>query len=201
MARRSGSREQILRAELDALSVDLRPALEQVNVPSYILDREGRIRWLNEAARSVVGNVVGRDFMQLVAPEDADRAREMFAKKLFGAARTDFPLTVLGRGGRRIPAEISSVPLEEMGHVVGVFGLGRLREPAERPAPPPHVRLTPRQHDVLVLLGEGASTEQIAAMLGIARETVRNHIRAILRELGVHSRIAAIAQARRFGLL
>jgi PAS domain S-box-containing protein len=200
MARRSGSREQNLLAELDAHSVDLRPALEQVNVPSYILDREGRIRWLNEAARSIVGNVVGHDFMQLVAPEDADRAREMFAKKLFGAARTDFPLTVLGRGGRRIPAEISSVLLEEMGQVVGVFGLGRVREP-ERPAPPPHVRLTPRQHDVLGLLGEGASTEQIAAMLGIARETVRNHIRAILRELGVHSRIAAIAQARRFGLL
>jgi two-component system nitrate/nitrite response regulator NarL len=48
---------------------------------------------------------------------------------------------------------------------------------------------------------EGASTVQIAQQLGLAEDTVRNHVREILRRLGVHSRIAAVAFARRHGLL
>jgi DNA-binding NarL/FixJ family response regulator len=54
---------------------------------------------------------------------------------------------------------------------------------------------------VLALLAEGASTPQIASALGLAEETVRNHVRQLLRRLGVHSRLAAVAYARRNGLL
>jgi DNA-binding NarL/FixJ family response regulator len=61
--------------------------------------------------------------------------------------------------------------------------------------------LTSRQNQVLQLLGEGASTEQIAAMLHVSKETVRNHIRHILRALGAHSRLEAVALAHRQGLL
>jgi DNA-binding NarL/FixJ family response regulator len=45
----------------------------------------------------------------------------------------------------------------------------------------------------LALLERGRSTEQIAAELHLSVETVRNHIRAILRALGVHSRLEAVA--------
>jgi DNA-binding CsgD family transcriptional regulator len=41
----------------------------------------------------------------------------------------------------------------------------------------------------------------MATRLGISQETVRNHIRSLLRELGVHSRLAAVAEAQRQGLL
>jgi DNA-binding NarL/FixJ family response regulator len=54
---------------------------------------------------------------------------------------------------------------------------------------------------VLQMLGEGASTEQIAAMLHLSKETVRNHIRHVLRALGAHSRLEAVAKANRAGLL
>jgi len=47
----------------------------------------------------------------------------------------------------------------------------------------------------LALLERGHSTEQIASDLHISVETVRNHIRAILRALGVHSRLEAVAVA------
>ncbi|TML51560.1 MAG: response regulator transcription factor, partial [Actinobacteria bacterium] len=43
----------------------------------------------------------------------------------------------------------------------------------------------------------GRSTEQIAAKLHLSPETVRNHIRALFRTLGVHSRLEAVAVARR----
>jgi len=73
---------------------------------------------------------------------------------------------------------------------------GRPRGPMPR-AP----QLTSRQNQVLQLLGEGASTEQIAKVLHLSKETVRNHIRHVLRALGAHSRLEAVATAHRQGLL
>jgi DNA-binding NarL/FixJ family response regulator len=79
--------------------------------------------------------------------------------------------------------------------VIGVFGqLSDVEEDAPRP---PHPHLTPRQAEVLRLLEHGRSTEQIARELHLSVETVRNHIRAMLRALGVHSRLEAVAMARR----
>jgi DNA-binding NarL/FixJ family response regulator len=54
---------------------------------------------------------------------------------------------------------------------------------------------------VLRLLDAGASTDQIATELTLSKETVRNHIRQVLRALGAHSRLEAVALARRQGLL
>ena len=86
--------------------------------------------------------------------------------------------------------------------VASCFGLitppGKL---ATKPPPNLEPRLTPRQHDVLRLLGHGASTAQIAKELGITVETTRNYIRQLLRRLGQSSRVAAVAYARRHGLL
>ena len=62
-------------------------------------------------------------------------------------------------------------------------------------------RLTRRQVDVLQLLAEGAQAAAIAARLGIAETTARNHIAGVLRRLGCHSQLEAVAEARRRGLL
>jgi two-component system nitrate/nitrite response regulator NarL len=61
--------------------------------------------------------------------------------------------------------------------------------------------LTAREHEVLVLLGEGRRAGQIAAGLGVSVATARNHIRAILRKLECHSQLEAVAESRRRGLL
>jgi DNA-binding NarL/FixJ family response regulator len=50
---------------------------------------------------------------------------------------------------------------------------------------------------VLRMLEAGRSTAQIASELHISTETARNHIRGLLRALGVHTRLAAVAVARR----
>jgi DNA-binding NarL/FixJ family response regulator len=78
-----------------------------------------------------------------------------------------------------------------------VFGIAVVGPP--RPASAVH--LTKRQNEVLELLGEGASTDQIAATLHLSTETVRNYVRQVLRALGAHSRLEAVGLAYREGLL
>ena len=64
-----------------------------------------------------------------------------------------------------------------------------------------HPNLTRRQLEVLELIDQGCSAKTIAGRLRIAEPTVRNHIRAILLELGCHSQLEALAAARRLHLL
>jgi len=62
-------------------------------------------------------------------------------------------------------------------------------------------RLTRRQLEILRLVADGVSTGQIAGRLYLSRATVRNHVAAALRALGAHSRLEAVAVARRDGLI
>lgn len=64
-------------------------------------------------------------------------------------------------------------------------------------APP---ELTPRQREILGLLAEGERAKEIASRLSVSVPTVRNHIHALLRRLGVNSQLAAVAKARELGL-
>jgi two-component system nitrate/nitrite response regulator NarL len=115
-------------------------ALEVIEMPAYIVDRKGTVRWANRAASLLSG----------------DRVDEFEALLL-----------------------VLALPRKA----------GELGE------------LTPRQAEVLRLLGEGLTTEAIAVRLGIAVETSRNHIRAVLRGLNVHSRLEAVVVGRERGLL
>jgi PAS domain S-box-containing protein len=60
------------------MGVEIEDALEDVRVPSYVLDRHGIIRWVNPAAKRIVGDVRGRQFTSVVSPEDLRRVRDAF---------------------------------------------------------------------------------------------------------------------------
>ncbi|NIR30876.1 MAG: hypothetical protein GWN84_16485 [Gammaproteobacteria bacterium] len=62
-------------------------------------------------------------------------------------------------------------------------------------------RLSRRELSILFLLCEGRHTRGIAADLGISPATVRNHVRALLQKLSVHTRAEAVAYAFRNGLV
>jgi PAS domain S-box-containing protein len=180
---------------LKAMGADVEGTLEHVNVPSYVIDRAGVVRWMNRAAREAVGDRVGRQFTSVVAPEETRRARELFARKILGNTEvTDAPVVVVDEDGGRVAVEVSSVPLRQGEHVVGVFG--QVSQVLEEPQPHPELHLTPRQAEVLKLLERGRSTIQIADELHVSRETVRNHVRHLLHALGASSRLEAVAVAR-----
>lgn len=176
------------------LGGNVEQALGRIPVPSYVLDTDGFVRWLNPAAERLLGDVRGRHFTSVVGPEDRIRARELFARKVLGtASATETSGVLVTTDGIRIDVEISAVPFGVEERVVGVFGLLTGHE-QEETAPPAH--LTPRQVQVLRLLEQGRSTKQIAQELHLSTDTVKNHVRHLLRALGVHSRLEAIAAVR-----
>lgn len=60
--------------------------------------------------------------------------------------------------------------------------------------------LTERERDVLACMVAGRSRAQIAADLVLSENTVRTHAQHVLRKLGVHSSLAAVALARQAGM-
>ncbi|EFH80488.1 LuxR C-terminal-related transcriptional regulator [Ktedonobacter racemifer] len=68
-------------------------------------------------------------------------------------------------------------------------------------SPAPVEPLTRRELEVLRLLAEGASNQQIAAVLVIQLSTVKKHVGSLLAKLGAESRTQALVKARAFSLL
>jgi PAS domain S-box-containing protein len=82
--------------------------------------------------------------------------------------------------------------------------LAALRQPA-RPGQPADqaagmADLTAREREILGLVCQGRSDAEIAAGLAVARNTVRNHLAALFRKLGVNRRSAVIVWARERGI-
>ena len=61
--------------------------------------------------------------------------------------------------------------------------------------------LTPREIDVVELLGEGLSNKGIAVRLGISDQTVKFHVASICGKLGAANRTDAVRRAVRRGLI
>ncbi|MBL8920804.1 MAG: response regulator transcription factor [Myxococcaceae bacterium] len=61
--------------------------------------------------------------------------------------------------------------------------------------------LTPREHEVLVLLAEGLSNKQIAAKLSISEHTAKFHVNSILQKMDAQKRVEAVVRAARRGLI
>ena len=100
---------------------DVERALGSVNFPSYVLDTSGIVRWINPATERLLGDIRGRHYTSVVAPEDQPRARELFTRKLLGSSATDAKGVLVSTDGTRLPLEVSAVSL------MGGTGRRRLR--------------------------------------------------------------------------
>lgn len=67
--------------------------------------------------------------------------------------------------------------------------------------PPPEHDLTPRELEVVRLLGEGLSNEEVAARLVIETATVKSHLTRVMTKLGTRDRLQTVVWAYRSGLL
>ncbi len=192
-----------LDAELEALGGDLLEALEELPMAAALLDRAGAVKWQNGRSRELSGDIIGLPFAELVTERDRPRFDEALNGIVERGEPVEFEVEIRHRDGELVPVEVSSVPVKAGATVVGIFGLGRSR-PSEvlgvagDEAVSP---LTARQRDVLRLLAEGRSTDDIAASLSLSPTTVRNYIARILAALGVNTRLQAVLAARQRGLV
>jgi DNA-binding NarL/FixJ family response regulator len=94
-------------------------------------------------------------------------------------------------GERVISPEVQQIAVRELG------AFARLaREGSEMRA-----SLTPREHEVLVLIGRGLTMRQMATRLGISPRTVETHVAKLYRKLEVRTRVQAISRAVSLGLI
>jgi DNA-binding NarL/FixJ family response regulator len=180
---------------------ELLDALEIVDVALLVLDRELGVRWTNDAAVRLTGAAVGRSVVSVIPAECKSGVVDALVRAIVrGESSTT---TLAAADGHLQGVVVRSAPLRRQGEIAGALAVA-VPLPAtqgSRPAVERRTVLTPRQFDVLRLLASGLSTEAIAERLGVAVETARNHIRALLRRLDAHSRLEAVVEARRRGLL
>jgi DNA-binding CsgD family transcriptional regulator len=185
-----------------ALSADVLETLDPIRVPAFIVDSERRLRWQNAASIELVGDLRGRlDTSIGLDARDLVRVRAAYAQKANGATHSEVEVSLRRPDGTPVRLAVNSVPLRDGdGVLIGTFGviqvIGELdRSGGKVPS------LSPREHEALTLLAEGHSTATMAEQMGIAKETVRNHVKRVLRALNARSRVEAVAKARRIGLI
>jgi two-component system nitrate/nitrite response regulator NarL len=59
------------------------------------------------------------------------------------------------------------------------------------------VRMTPREREVIELIGAGLSNKEIAQRLNIATHTVKSHVRNVMEKLALHTRLQIAAYTHR----
>jgi DNA-binding CsgD family transcriptional regulator len=189
--------------DLRRLSPAVLQALTEISLPVCIFDREGVVTWQNIASLEIFGDKRGAHFIDCMSPEGQLVARESFARTILGSdGATSFDGIFMTRTGKRLHAEVETVRLEGDSRLIGVFGILTVEKFIDPAAGADwKVHLTPRQVQVLKLLAQGRSTVDIADGLHLSIETVRNHVRSVLKALRVHSRVEALARARELDIL
>ena len=111
------------------------------------------------------------------------------------------PLLALGVAGFIPKSEPPAVIVRRCGSCSPGAPTCRRGSPPASAAPPPGAAdagLTPRQWEVVKLLARGLPNKAIANALGVTEGTVKVHLIAVFRALGVRNRTAAVIAARRY---
>lgn len=187
-----------LQRHLEALGVDLVDTIERSAAPAALLDPTGEVLWQNAASIALVGDNRGGRLVG-IAPDYRPQLRTALARMANGVDDVGHARYVLiDAEGRRRRVDAVLLSLRRDGTFACALNIVRATSADE---PDPAQDLTPRQLETLDLLADGLSTDEIAARLGVTRETARNYIRRLLRSLGARSRVEAVARGKALGLL
>jgi len=114
-----------------------------------------------------------------------------FLAKNAGVRSITEAIETIGGGGRVFTEEQERAAVAELGRMAR-----QAREVSGVVA-----RLTPRELEVLGLLGHGLTMKQVASRLGLSPRTVESHIAKLYRKLGVRTRVQAVARGASLGLI
>lgn len=166
-----------------------------------IVDDRRRYLAVNDAASRIFGlpsdQVLGRRIDDFTAPELLSVLPVMWAEFLkAGTLAGPFEFQVRSR---RVKLDFTATANIAPGRHLGLYltpPAGQEPEPAAEPdAPPTPPLLTSREREVLDLLARGRSADEAASELGVARNTIQNHLRSARAKLGAKTRSHAIALA------
>jgi PAS domain S-box-containing protein len=191
---------QIGRTDFDEVVARSHDAVFAVNAKGWIT------AW-NGAAERILGyaprDLIGRPSCDIFRSDEEDGARLCYRGCHATPVRLDppaqnFELRTRTKSGRPIRLSVS---------VLSITGRARRRAASlhvlrERmTVSEPTTTLTRRELEILRLMAVGMSSRRAAETLHVSSATVRNHAQSILRKLGVHSRLAAVAFAHRHRLV
>jgi DNA-binding NarL/FixJ family response regulator len=126
---------------------------------------------------------------------DVARAIEVGAS---GVMHKTAPLPQIVDAVRRLCA---GQPVMDPAEMVSLLRLVHEHRMSHQKAEAALARLTPRERDVLRLLGEGLGDKEMAQRLHVSKETIHTHMVNILGKLGVDTRLQALIFAVRHGLV
>lgn len=160
-----------------------RDAIDASHHPMLAIDGEGRLLWSNRAAAALF-------------------ARHALPGALAEGEPLPPPLATiadLGRGIEQVSLRgLTARRAAELSHSLCVVSLAEASEmpdPTRMPA-----RLTAREGEVLLWVARGKTNRDIADILGMSPRTVNKHLEHVFEKLGVETRTAAAAAARRLNL-
>ena len=151
-----------------------------------------------EATRAIMKEMPGINVIMLTV---SDKHEDLFAAVKAGAK---------GYFLKTVEADelIKGIELVSCGHVVVspmmatklLAEFSNMSEAVRRQAKAAGTVLTKREQEILKLLARGASNKEMAETLVIAENTVKTHLRNILRKLHLHNRVQAAIYAIQEGL-
>ena len=92
---------------------------------------------------------------------------------------------------------IQGAALNEL--IRGIHAPSKVERPCEQLADA--ARLTAREQEVLMLMGEGLDPNAIAERLVVSVYTARGHVKNVMMKLGAHTQLEAVVLATKSGLL
>lgn len=169
--------------EAVAVALEARPDVVLMDLSMPVLDGVA-------ATRRLVEDLPGVRVLVLTSFGDLDRVQEAMAAGAIGYLLKDTePETLLASVRSAAAGTVTLDPRV-------AAALLRPAVVVEAPGGGDDPGLSPREHDVLVLLSQGLANKQIARRLGITERTVKAHVGSVFRRIGVADRTSAALWAR-----
>ena len=167
--------------------------------PRYAALAEAEITRIEHAPDPAAWLAAAAGFDEIALPEPAAYARLRAAEAFVAAgdrAAAAEPLTAVLTAAATMEASTLAADARALARRARV----RIEEAAPEPEPAAPLGLTPREHEVLLLVAEGLTNREIGERLYMSEKTASVHVSRILAKLEVGGRVEAAAVAHRLGL-